>query len=675
MAKHVRWIAAASFVWLAFVYASYYMVQQQRPVSAANLRALGSVLLDLGAACAILAAGAGVGRRVCRWLRVPLVHPGEEFVFSAGVGLGVLSFLVLGMGLLGWLMRWAMALLFGGLIVLTWRDVVGAGRALAALRTVRRPPGWLKLYLGGMFLLALLVALAPPIDWDGLFYHLILPRLYIEQGRITPVTDMPHQYFPGLVEMLYLAAMLLRGDVAAKLVHFGFMLLLAALVYVLARRHAGVEHGWPAVAVYAAIPMVPVLGGWAYNDLALAFYQAAALYALSNWFHEDRLQWVLLSAACCGLAMGVKYTGFVCPLAIVTLMAWRMARGRSSWRAGIRALGLFCGVTLLAAAPWYVRNLASTGNPVYPFLYRVFGGSGWDEWRAAWYARAGSGLGWNLAALAALPWTLTLGVRDTNFYDGRAGPLFLLALPFLLAWCLRLFGRRRPRPLLIGILLFFALVQYVFWTVGVVASQSLFQSRLLLPALVALCVPLVYVYDQLAALDTRVFSLRRLIGFSVALVLAANLCYQFLDVLRQRPLPLLVGLESREAYLERNLGVYYAAMKQVNERTPEGGRVLFLWEPRSYYCQRAVQPDPILERWAWLLHLHGGDLESIAGALRKEGYTHLLIHRAGRDFVLYMRIDPLGEPNAAALDLFLASYARELASVGEVYALYEVLDE
>ena len=35
-----------SFMWLAFVYASFYLVQQQRPFDAANLRAVVSTLLN-----------------------------------------------------------------------------------------------------------------------------------------------------------------------------------------------------------------------------------------------------------------------------------------------------------------------------------------------------------------------------------------------------------------------------------------------------------------------------------------------------------------------------------------------------------------------------------------------------------------------------------------------------
>jgi hypothetical protein len=266
-------------------------------------------------------------------------------------------------------------------------------------------------------------------------------------------------------------------------------------------------------------------------------------------------------------------------------------------------------------------------------------------------------------------------VRDVNFYDGRVGPLFLLALPFLVAWCLRLLDRRRSRPPIVGILIFFALIQYLFWTAGVISSRSLFQSRLLLPALVALCVPLAYIYDQLDVLDTPTLSLRRLIGLSVALVLAANLCYQSLATLRLRPLPVLVGQESRDAYLERNLGAHYAAMEMVNARVPEEGRVLYLWEPRSYYCLRPAQPDAILERWAWLLQQHGADPESIASALRDEGYTHVLLHRTGRDLVQRARLDPLEDADYAALDLFLATYMREQGRIGQAYALYEMLDE
>jgi hypothetical protein len=194
----------------------------------------------------------------------------------------------------------------------------------------------------------------------------------------------------------------------------------------------------------------------------------------------------------------------------------------------------------------------------------------------------------------------------------------------------------------------------------------------LLPAFAALCAPLAYLFDELRVLDTRLFSLRRLIGMSIALVLAANLCYQSLDTLRIRPLPTLVGEESGEEYLTRNLGAHYMAMGSVNERVPEDGQVLFLWEPRSYYCRRTAQPDPILERWAWLYHQHDGDPGTIARALREEGYTHVLLHRAGLEFMRQNRLDPLSDGHFAALETFTEVHLRQEARVGEAYQLYRL---
>jgi 4-amino-4-deoxy-L-arabinose transferase-like glycosyltransferase len=667
---------------MAFVYASFYLVQQQRPVDEENIVAIGSTLLDIFVAGSILFVGAALGDRICRWLGVRFEHAGETLVWSTSIGLGAIAFGVLGIGLLGWLAGWAIVSLLVVCALVSLSSFPAIGQAVASLKTVARPGKGLSVYLAGMLLLTLLATLTPPLDWDGLFYHLTIPRLYIEQGRIAPVTDMPHQHFPGLMEMLYTAALLLKGEAAAKLLHLAYLLLLGGGVYLLAQRCLRVGDGWLAVTAFASMPMVFVLGNWAYNDLALAFYQVAALYALFCWFRGKPAPWLGLSGAFCGLAMGLKYTSFVCPLTIVVLICWHLARERAPWPAWWRALLAFGGTAALVAAPWYVRNLAFTGNPVYPFAYGLFGGAGWDEWRAAWYARAGSGLGWDVGELLKLPWTLTLGLYDMNFYDGRAGPLLLLGLPFLAAWTLRLFGHadsrasrlapRGARPRTMGYLIVFALVQYVFWAMGVISSRSLFQSRLLLPAFTALCAPMAYVYGELRALDTRFFSLRRLIGMSVVLVLVANMSYQLIYVLRIRPLPVLVGEESREVFLTRTLGAHYAAMQLVNERVPVDGRVLFLWEPRSYYCRRAVQPDAILERWAWLRHQHGDDLPAIARRLNREGYAYVLLHRAGLELVREAELDPLADADFDALETFIDTFLREEGAVREAYELYRL---
>jgi 4-amino-4-deoxy-L-arabinose transferase-like glycosyltransferase len=667
--KKLLWlILPLAFLWMAFVYASFYLVQQQRPFTAAQLQAIGSTLLDLVTAGALLAIASLVGYRICALLKVQC-SPAEGLVWGTGLGLGAIGLSMFGLGLLGWLSRWAVVGLLSLLLFVSAPALKSLASGLSSLRSISLPGRWTRAYLAAMLLLTLLVALAPPLDWDGLFYHLVFPRHYIEQGQIVPVTDVPHQYYPGLMEMLYTAAMLLKGDSAAKLLHTATLCLLLGGVYLVARRHLSKELGWPAVTVAGAIPMIWVLGSWAYNDLALAFYQVAALYAFLTWAKRDERPWLVVSAVFCGLAAGYKYTAFVCPLTIGLLVCWQLLRQRAAWQRWLATVSLFCAVVFLVAVPWYARNLVVTGNPVYPFAYDLFGGPGWDAWRADWYARPGTGLGTDLGEWVKLPWTMTLGLRDMNFHDGRAGPLFLLALPFVVLWLVRGFGRPGARPRAMGVLLFYAFVQAAFWAFGVANSRSLFQSRLLLPALAALCGPLAYLYDELGTLDTRLFSLRRLVGMTVVLVLAANLCYHMLAVVQTNPLPVLVGQEDQEAFLTRNLGAYYAAMEMVNEYVGEGERVLFLWEPRSYYCQRDVQPDPILERWAWLLHLYQ-EPDRIADALQSDGYAYVMLYRAGLARVQAIGLDPTGEREVSLLESFVADYLVETSRVGDAYVLY-----
>jgi hypothetical protein len=668
-----RWVLLGMvMLWMAFVYASFYLIQDQRPFGGQQLRAVGSILLDCAVAGWILVVGIGVGCQVCRWMGIHSDRPGEDVVWGAGLGLGIVAVGALVFGVLGSATRWMMAGWLAFLTLLSLPGIVRAARSLAGWRSFPAPPRGLRLYLLLMLVLTALLALTPPIDWDGLFYHLTLPRLYLERGQIVPLTDVPHQFFPGLMEMLYLVAMAVRGDVAAKLLHFSFLVLLIGAVYLITERHLHRGGGWRAVAALTSMPMVFVLGGWAYNDLALAFCQIVALGAFLNWLDDRRSRWLLLSGAYCGLALGLKYTGFVCVLAIALCTCWALWRTRAQWKAWLRALGALGGTAAMAAAPWYLRNLAFAGNPVYPFAYRIFGGPGWDAWRAAWYARAGTGLGWDVSALLRLPWTLTLGLRDMNFYDGRVGPVFLLALPFLILWSAAAMLRRRQGPRAMGYVTAFAACQYAVWVMGVIQSRSLFQSRLLLPAAVALSPALAYLYEELSGLALPQISVQRLVGMSVALVLAGNMSYHALYVVQVRPLGVLLGEETRSAFLERTLGDHYRAMEMVNEHLSADDAVLFLWEPRSYYCHRRAQPDPILERWAWLRHRYGDDVDAIGNALAAEGYTHLLLHQAGLDLVRALQLDPITEADVEALEALRSACLQKVDRVGDAYVLYRL---
>jgi hypothetical protein len=658
------WLVVGIVVWLFATLGVFYWVQ--KPLSLTNAAALGRTVLELGVAALIGIAGLALGGRVLRWVGADGLSGGDRVVLGTGLGLGGLGLVAFTLGLCGLLSRWMFLVLLVGIVVGFRRDVLEALRLRQAVW--RQRPHWaVGVFVGCTLILALLAALTPPTDWDGLFYHLTWPAWALDAGRIGPPPVLvPHFSFPGLMESLFLMAMALLDDVAAKLVHWVFAFLLGGLVYRLTKRHINAELGWAAVVALYATPMVGVLAGWAYNDLALAFFQLAALYGVLTARSQSDRRWLVLAGVFAGLAMGLKYTSVVCPVILVLLIARDGVQQRRSWRDSLGRVVLFAGVALLVASPWYVRNWIFVGNPVYPFAYSVFGGAGWNQWLAGWYVQAGTGLGGGAGQILALPVTLTLGLRDMNYFDGRTGPLYLAALPAILV--IAVFDRRKPRA--VAGLLWFALGQYALWVAGVIGSRSLFQSRLLLSGLVALCPVLAYVFDALCYLDRPGFSVQRFVRLALMLVLAFSVLYQTLDVIHLRPLDYLTGKETREEFLMRRLGAHYAAMQTVAE-LPDDASVQFLWEPRSYYGRRVVQPDPILETWAYLCNQYGRDVDGIAQALRDErGATHILVFVAGKENIVQEAPEHLPPEDVVAWDSFRETYLEPVREVAGIYVLY-----
>ncbi|MCI0477262.1 MAG: hypothetical protein L0Y55_13520, partial [Anaerolineales bacterium] len=229
------------------------------------------------------------------------------------------------------------------------------------------------------------------------------------------------------------------------------------------------------------------------------------------------------------------------------------------------------------------------------------------------------------------------------------------------------------------------------WLVGVAQSQLLWQTRLLFPAFPVLALLAGEAFERLARLEAPQFSVQRFTMLVVGLVLALTAFSYALAFAGDSPFAYIAGFESRRAYLTRALGSYYAAAEFVNSTLPKDARVLFLWETRPYYFQRAVDEDAILDRWA-RLRFRFGDADSIAAGLRERGYTHVLLYRAGLDLILQTGNDPIQIEDTRTFEEFttrnlrlmygktplrIITLNRKLALDGaadDPYAVYEIMD-
>ena len=668
--------AVGSILWIALVFGAYYAVHKPAPgnLSQANevwgllqggwtWSALRGPLLNLGFAAWLLVIAIGSGALLVeRLLGAEQAGLQERAIFGAALGMGLLSILVFLLSVLHVLSSGTVGFALGAFTsaaVASWRRMpyperrfATAGRAIIAGGV---PLHLLKLCFALIALCLLTKALTPPMAWDSLVYHLTLPLRTIEAGSLPGNSDAAHFYFPSLVEQLFTIALMVRDDSAARLAHLLFAGIGAAAVFCFLRRYCPCRRdaAWVGLAILASATSLLSLATQAYVEWGLLTFGFLAFWALQEALQRDDRRWLILSGCCAGFAMAVKYNAvfIVVPLGVLLLwqvfQAWRSRQDGAfpTWKDG----AWWALAAAAVASPWYLKNLALTGNPVYPL---IFGGWNWDAWKTAWITRPGSGLISEPIRVLSVPWELTvLGTEGTAFYDAAVGPLFLALLP-LLALLPRSEWERRA-AMVFG-------CAYVGWLIGAAQSELLVQGRLLLPALPFLAIILASGLQSAARFSLPYLRLQFFGYAAVALVVGLTTVSVALSWASDPPLPFLLGAETREAFQERHLGDHYRAMFFINNQLPADAKVLFLWEPRSYLCERSCQPDTLLFTWRHLLYAHGGP-DAIRDALKKAGTTHVLAYGGGFRYYSEPPHVEIEGPHIAALLDFEARYLERLS--------------
>lgn len=297
----------------------------------------------------------------------------EEIFFAATLGLGAMAVMVMVLGLLGLL---SPVILAAALVVSvvacwnTWRELWTRVRA-------HKRPNWPKMGIALAIMLVLLptalLPLYPPTACDATMYHLPYAKIYAQEGGIVFTPYLRNPVFPQYVEMLFTLALILHGDLTAQLTQWVSMVLVGLGVYAWGARLGSPRAGLWGATFWISHPLVLWLGGTGYIDHGLTLFLFGALYACAIAYEEESRAWLIISAVCCGLAIGSKYSAVfwvgLIGIAVIWL-AWR----KRMWQ----SLLIFSLVAAALAAPWYVRNIYHTGNPVFPFLPDLFGAGHWS---------------------------------------------------------------------------------------------------------------------------------------------------------------------------------------------------------------------------------------------------------------------------------------------------------
>ncbi len=649
-------LGLVSLAWVAIIVSLYYV--NHKPFTAALalslVRAGGQLLVAVG----LVSLAGGLGN----WIfSAEDSHPLERLVLQVALGLGILSVFVL---LVGWTLGVSpvvMWLLYFGTGVLLWRTILRWWRNWGIFASMGQNAGRLEKTFAILVVLsalsALITALAPPLKFDALVYHLAIPRAYLDAGRISYLPWTMFWGMPQTAEMLFTWVMSLAGAEAAAVLGWLIGVLALAGIFGFVSQRLDAPSAWIAVAALMAGFTSASSLAWGYVDWMNALFGIGFLISLENWCSHQRRSDLIYCGVFAGLALGTKYTAGVLLLCGLVIIAWH---GRTQpMSRQFRTMIQFAVAALALSSPWWVKNLLATGNPFYPLLYPA---GAMDQFRLDFYQDQPLYGGWLDMILLPIGATLR-GIEGAIGFNASIGPL-LLALGGLswMGWKQWSDDQRSS----IVVAMFVSGIGLVTWAVASRFSGLLIQTRLyfsLFPAFAFLAGAGYHGLQQIKIPNVRI---GRVVGLLVVLVMGLNLLKIGDAVLRQNAPQYLFSITSKEDYLLNNLGWFAWVMESIDE-LPEESRVLMLWEPRSFYCTPKCIPDEVLDRWIREAR-SGNDVDGILAGWGARGFTHLLYYQEGADFI-QGEDDRYQDADWQLLDELLAEMPTPL-DFGDVYVLY-----
>ncbi len=572
----------------------------------------------------VSAACYGTGRRVLRSFNL-VSGPWEEACYGLGLGLGILGYGVLAIGLLHvltplylWVLLGIMGLwgivplchprmLLSGIGKLVDSRLKPCGNDSAFGSPSRDNPKLFAIFeflILALSMVSLAAAfsgvLAPETANDSLCYHLNLPKQFLRTHQVFALPYDVNAGFPLLMEMLYTLGLGIGGAGLAKFFHLLTGLITAGCIAAAASRMVPSKYGKWAGLLFLTTPGILNQLGTTYVDVGLACFTALALAAcLRGLFinSDQEKKWMALGGVFCGLALSIKFLAISFALAFCALIALESWLKHKKAGAVLKNLLSFMVPAALFSFFWYLRSFLIWGNPVYPYFYQIFKIGNpvirYDD----------IGLSKSLFSFLTAPWFMTLHPAKFEGFGDQIGPAYLALAP------LAFLKPRGPafRPLIVWSAISFTLWFYL--------GQSM---RFFFPVLPALAVLMA---RGMATADAQKGFYR--IFFRMLLIVLLGIHAGLAVFHFRKDFKVASGRVSQDTYLaafERSYGI----SQWVNRNLPLTSKILAADESHAFYFN-----IPLARETNFALQTGYArkiqSLPELFSFLKKEGFTHLLL--------------------------------------------------
>lgn len=625
-------------------------------------------LFDLAAVLILFAIGVATGRMVLERMGLPLDQPLEALTFGTAVGFSILATGILGLGLAGvmytpvvvaWIVGWGLA---------SHRHIADlpalGSRAVAFLRREGGPsiPAALALVVFLVVAVFLIVmALAPPVDWDSLMYHLHVPAQFVQQHRIFVPPDNLQVALVSLVHMLYVPFVATGVSAGPSLLSAFMALLLGLAVFSFCARFFDGLSGSLSLALLWGTTTILLVAITARLDVTVSLYVFLAHYALLVALESKSRPFFYLAAVLLGCAVGVKYHALPYILALTPLVLWVAWSQTSNAKAAVKPVVVFAALGVAASLPWMIKNWILLGAPFYP----LFADLVLEPWLVPLFGSTTVPPSVDIEVFQALDRVrIPFNLRDAFFAPQRLtvepeGVFYGLSMALLALPLWGLFVKNKTVNWLA--------IPAVGYLIILIVPFPATNLRYMIPAVVPLTIAVAYMAVKTAQRFLSASSAQFVLLLLAAFVLISPIRTMQGWLLGSKALSHLVGATSAADYRLNRLTFQLIGpvIRFTNENLAEDDRILLLWEARAYYFTPTVLQDIRLTNWPLLAQQLGPQ-----DCLEDEGVTHVLLGSGALGYYVNRGLDP----QAVRWEAFQRFAQRCLTPIHEStgFVLYEI---
>lgn len=432
-------------------------------------------------------------------------------MFALAFLIGIYSYIIFALGVLGVLTRGpvlasSLVFIFGAYLYFKKHK-----EDLPRLNFKNKKIRPLLALLGVLAAVNLIGVLGPELSFDALWYHLTIPKIFIEEGGVFYINGGLFYYsvMPKLAEMLFIPGLMFGNEIIPKLIQWSFGILTSIAIYKISRNYFDEKISMLSSLIFYASLVVAWQSTVAYIDLIRSFFEVMALWGFLEFIKTKKKSLLVESSVLVGLAVSTKLIALgTVPIFLIIL--WFLERNK---KIAIRNILIFGLISVLIPLPWFFFAFISTGNPIYP----VFSG-------------------YPLESGILSPMQMAKDLFDLFFRSADPiSPVFIIFLPLLVIY----FKKMRKELRIIAL---YSLLALTVWLI----TPRTGGGRFILPYLPAFSIlagaVIHYVPDK---------KLKKYLVGIVVFVFVLTIGYRVMANFRY--LPVILGQESKSEFLTKNL--------------------------------------------------------------------------------------------------------------------------